>query len=244
MISTTNLKLDDSSAGDINQHFKDALSEAFQFFNEQLFNGEQPDTVMNVAHLNLRQRADQQIAGVFAPRTTELNHNSIELDFSYVCECLDTDNLRSLMATLVHEMVHQWNYINHPEEHRKNGHSKTWRARMAELGLAPRKVGLRWTTAGVTQDILEHGIFARVYEVFPEALAAKFLMYPKQKRPIQKKKVIQQRWYVYTCPTCGTKQKRIGKGGYATCDGDHSVGQHQVVHFLQDGSIVEISGQS
>ena len=228
--------------GNISSFVAETLVQSFQFFNEHLFDGELPDTYITIADINVGRSRRSHIAGFFKREEVKSEgsfKNTITLDSEYTGACVEQNDLRRLMSTLVHEMTHEWDWINNPEKQVKRGHGRTWRTKMSELGLEPVCRGNRWYTAGVSHEVVEHGIFSRVFDSFPQEIQDNYPLFSTHlifvKRPPS---TYTKQWFDYKCPICSKVQKLKGDDALATCSGGSLESLHKVVSFLHDGTIV------
>jgi SprT-like family len=127
--------------------------EAFRIFNEALFEGELPDCLITM------QRSKRSY-GYFAGerfghrRGTEIV-DEIALDPRTFINRTD----REIVSTLVHEMVHLWQF-HFGKPGRRGYHNKQWAAKMEAIGLMPPhsgKPGGKRTGQQMTQYILTGG---------------------------------------------------------------------------------------
>jgi hypothetical protein len=78
--------------------------------------------------------------------------------------------LADIMGTLVHEMVHQWQY-DHGRPSRSGYHNAEWADKMDEVGLAPSHTGApggKRTGQAMTHYILPGGPFERAFKRMPK----------------------------------------------------------------------------
>ncbi len=226
----------------ISNHVASTLVDTIKFWNENLFENILPDTYITLADLNIGRKGNYFVKGVFKKDEVLYNENhksTIILDYTHTEETIEA-NLKELISTLVHEMVHQWDSIHNPNKQVKNGHGITWRKKMEELGLPPVCIGTSWYNGAITHRIEESGLFSQVYESFPEKLR---LAYPEFSKyivfPGRRKRKYQQTWFSYKCPSCGKIQKLQGEDNTASCAGSLS-NQHKHIIFNHNGGIITI----
>src|SRR6185437_2771166 len=110
-----------------------AMQLAFDHFNHDLFNNKLPQILFT----NQRQ---QGMMGYFAPNrwtSTRGKHcHEIAINPTYVGKA----TLIELMQTLVHEMVHCWQFC-HGKPGRAAYHNKEWSNKMIGVGLMPSSTG-------------------------------------------------------------------------------------------------------
>lgn len=109
------------------------LNDAFDYFNEKLFNNEVRKTMIGFS------RNKQIIGGYFSP---ERWFNAEDPD-TKIHEIVINANIMSdgdierIMSILVHEMCHAWQEDN-GKPSRSGYHNKEWAAKALEVGLEPR----------------------------------------------------------------------------------------------------------
>lgn len=136
----------------------------WDFFNVALFGG-----VLDRVILNFSRHANSY--GFFAPlrwkHDSTVTHE-ISLNPTYITKD-PSRSARDVAATLVHEMVHLWQFqLGKPSP--GGYHNVEWAKKMEELGLQPsdtgrpggKRVGFR-----VSHYIIEDGPFARAYAAMP-----------------------------------------------------------------------------
>ncbi len=110
-----------------------SLQIAFSHFNESLFGNQLPEVIFTVQ----RQKG---VMGYFSPKRwgslAGRKCDEIAINPSYIANC----RLIEVMQTLVHEMVHCWQY-NLGEPGRDYYHNKEWASKMIEVGLMPSSTG-------------------------------------------------------------------------------------------------------
>lgn len=121
------------------------LQQAFEHFNADLFDGELRDCLITL-------QRERRTYGYFSSQ--RFVHRSgeqtdeIAMNPSY----FGIRSIRETLSTLVHEMVHAWQF-HHGKPGRRGYHNREWAARMEAVGLMPsdtgepggRKVGERMT---------------------------------------------------------------------------------------------------
>ena len=107
---------------------------------------------------------------------------------------------REIVSTLVHEMVHQWQYrLGKPS--RRGYHNKQWAAKMNELGLIPSHTsepGRKDTRQSVSHYIEENGL----YDTKWKTLAESDFTLNYQDRITMKQGTVQNNKVRYACPVC------------------------------------------
>jgi hypothetical protein len=173
----------------------EALDRAFQFFNERLFSGRLPETMITLQ----RKRGARGYfwAGQFVARDDSVRIDEIALNPEH---CGRT--VPEVLSTLVHEMVHLRQ--QHEGSPGKNGnHNKEWGTMMDEIGLEPTATGVsggKRTGRKVTHAIVPDGPFALACEeLVASGLALPWFARPPA--PAVKKKDLSK--VKHTCPSCG-----------------------------------------
>lgn len=109
------------------------LDSAYRYFNQALFEDQLPEIMFTVQ----RQKG---VMGYFAPeRWAEKGGrrcHEIAINPSYIAQ----SRLIEIMQTLVHEMVHCWQY-SFGTPGRGHYHNKEWALKMIEIGLMPSDTG-------------------------------------------------------------------------------------------------------
>lgn len=109
------------------------LIHAFNHFNKTLFAGELPPVIFTL-------QRKKNVMGFFAAKRWgnvkgELC-SEISINPSYFANC----RIIEIFQTLVHEMVHAWQYhFGHPSE--GHYHNKEWAQKMMDIGLMPSDTG-------------------------------------------------------------------------------------------------------
>jgi len=106
-----------------------SLQIAYTHFNEMLFDGQLPEVIFTV-------QRHKGVMGYFSPKRwgslAGRKCDEIAINPSYVGNC----RLIEVMQTLVHEMVHCWQY-NFGNPGRDYYHNKEWALKMISVGLMP-----------------------------------------------------------------------------------------------------------
>jgi len=138
-----------------------ALQLAFDHFNRTLFDGHLPACILNLS----RKRGS---GGFFTAEEWE-NEGQVVHEISLNPTSL-TPPIISVMATLVHEMVHLWQE-EYGDPGRRGYHNVEWADKMEEVGLIPsatggpggKRIGDR-----MTHYVDPDGPFKRAFEGIPE----------------------------------------------------------------------------
>lgn len=169
---------------------------AWEWFNEELFDGNLHPCLLNFS----RHRGSK---GFFTPRRWRKHGQEIH-EIS-----LNPDRLsrpvEDVMSTLVHEMVHQWQFdCGHPP--RAGYHDLEWAEKMVEVGLVPSDTaepGGKPTGQKMSHYIDPAGRFAQVLKRMPAEYILPWVSngpdeQAKPKKPRPKK-------HRFICPGCRTR---------------------------------------
>lgn len=142
-----------------------ALNQAFNYFNEKLFEGKLPGCILNFSR-------KKNTHGFLAPE----RWRRVDEENKYIHEISLTPYtfyrpLKQVFSTLVHEMVHlwQWEYGN---PSRNGYHNKEWARKMEVVGLMPSNTGEeggRKTGQKMTHYIISNGLFEQAFDDIPES---------------------------------------------------------------------------
>jgi predicted SprT family Zn-dependent metalloprotease len=174
------------------------LSDAYRFFNDEIFEGKLPHCMINMARKSHKTRAyywDRR----FVKGDTVVGEISLNPDFFR----LRTD--RETLSTLVHEMVHCWQY-NFGVPSRNGYHNKEWASAMGSVGLMPTDTGLpggKLTGQNVTHYIVEGGRF----DLACAKLLATGYKISWASFPVQKKDGRGGKREKYICPQCALQME-------------------------------------
>jgi hypothetical protein len=143
----------------------DAYRGMFQWFNDQLFDGG-----LSGVMLNFSRQANTY--GFLAPERWKRGDGAKAHEISINPDTLLDRDPRAVASTLVHEMVHAWQYT-YGKPPRRGYHDRQWAAKMESIGLIPshtgepggKRVGVR-----MTHYIDDDGRFAKVYAAMPPEL--------------------------------------------------------------------------
>lgn len=142
----------------------DVLDAAYCFFNKILFGNTLPD-VMIVLHRKKSSRGYFH-AERFAEREKPKGKKAVRQSYDELS--LNPDEFErtdiAILSTLVHEMVHVWQYRCTEKFPRNGYHDKKWGAKMKEVGLYPSNTGSeggKETGQKMTHYIIKGGAFER-----------------------------------------------------------------------------------
>jgi SprT-like family len=198
------------TASDPTREQFESYSKAYDYFNENLFEGKLPRCILNFSRKSKRTR------GFFAPQRWE-RQGVFTHEIS-----LNPDHLgrppRETLGTLVHEMVHLWQEEEGTPS--RNGyHNKEWGQKMDEVGLTPTSTGEpggKRTGQSVTHVIVEKGLFARAFDAMPEECLLPWLSSMPGSRTATRNPKVK-----YTCPLCASNA--WGKPGISIVCGECDV---------------------
>jgi hypothetical protein len=171
------------------------LQNAFDLFNEKLFDNELPQVFLTF-------QRHTKAFGYYSPNRIE--HRKENYSVSEIALNIGTFSARSdkqIFSTLVHEMVHHWQH--HFGKLSRNGyHNKEWGNKMKLVGLYPSSTGReggKETGQKVSHYIMTGGAFEiACNEIEQSGLSINWNsleLSPEKKAKANKVK--------YTCPSCG-----------------------------------------
>jgi len=142
----------------------------YDYYNQKLFNKELPFCLLILS------RRMARVCGHFSKdrwrdekgnKTHEINLNPV-----YLARAEEMD----ICQTLVHEMVHLWQY-EFGKPSRRGYHNKEWAAKMQSVGLMPSDTGMpggKITGERMSDYPIVGGIFEKVYKEMPKDLMLPF----------------------------------------------------------------------
>jgi len=132
-----------------------ALTTAYSFFNQRLFNGQLPDAL-----ITLQRKAGSY--GYFAgSRFGDVDQEVLTDEIALNPAHFRNRTVPEILSTLVHEQVHLWQH-HYGKPSRSGYHNAEWAAKMQGLGLMPSDTGQpggKLTGQRMTHYIAEHGRF-------------------------------------------------------------------------------------
>jgi hypothetical protein len=135
-----------------------ALQTAYEHFNRALFGGTLPECLITL------QRKEKRVHGYFwSQRFEEIKSGDKTDEIAMNPQHFKKSAMDSVLSTLVHEMVHQWQAY-HGTPSRKSYHNKEWGDKMESIGLMPSntgKPGGKKTGQQMTHYIIPGGLFER-----------------------------------------------------------------------------------
>lgn len=169
-----------------------AYQAAFDHFNRVLFGGSLDHVILNFSR-------KAKSYGFCAPdrwagdgeTVTEISLNPTHLAERPLMES---------MSTLVHEMVHAWQFQSGTPS-RRGYHNREWAAKMKECGLYPSSTGAEGgaeTGQRMTHYIIPGGVFVRAFESLPEAARLPFVCHDTEEAKKKARNKVK-----YTCEGCG-----------------------------------------
>jgi predicted SprT family Zn-dependent metalloprotease len=111
------------------------LQDAFDYYNKELFGNTLPKCVITI-------RKKPNAFGYFHPNRFQVKGDTAEYGHELALnpEYFNIRDIMLSMVTLVHEMVHLWEYIK--GAYGRNGyHNKIWAEEMKKIGLIPSDTG-------------------------------------------------------------------------------------------------------
>jgi predicted SprT family Zn-dependent metalloprotease len=210
----------------------DKLDLIYAYFNEKLFGGELPNCILT---FNAR---SARAAGFFAARDWEHKDDNTDEtslkthEISLNPNCLNRPP-RSTMATLVHEMVHLWQYV-FGKPTRNGYHNTEWADKMESIGLLPTntgEIGGRRTGQKVTHWIIDDGPYAQAFAKLPPEYALYWTSGRTPKDGTPKKNKVK-----YTCPECDRNvwAKPDDMEGSLLCN--HGDAENEPVYYVRSGA--------
>ncbi len=169
------------------------LDRAFKFYNERLFKGALPDTIISL-------RGRKSCNGFFRAQSFKSRENEeVEPDEIAMNPEHFSRSIEEILSTLVHEMVHSWQFHCGKKKKVTKYHNKEWAEQMELVGLVPSVTGAeggKKTGQSMTHYIEEGGIFETVTaELLKSGLNLKWVRLQNLTKT-KKSKV------KYTCPDC------------------------------------------
>lgn len=174
-----------------------AYEAAFNYFNQVLFANE-----LGPLMLNFSRKARSR--GFYFPGAWRRGKDNSVAELSLNPDVLDRPP-RDSLSTLVHEMVHHWQF-SFGTPSRRGYHNKEWAAKMIEMGLHPSDTGEpggNIVGQQMTHYIVEDAPFDRAFAAMPPEVllpwtSAAGTQATKKKRQARRKTA-------YNCPSCDAK---------------------------------------
>lgn len=173
-----------------------ALHQAFDFFNEHLFDGklDRNKVILNCSRSN-------RALGFFMPSGWGSSKTDIpsKAEISLNPDHMGERGIDRIYSTLVHEMCHFWQdcFGNPPKT--KAYHNREWAEKMLEVGLKPFSTSNSSKMTGVncSHTIIKDGHFDAVMKLMSEELRLPFMGLPVSRN---KEKT---GYCKFVCPQCG-----------------------------------------
>lgn len=169
---------------------------AFEFYREQLFDGELNDCLIVMAR-------NPRTHGYLAPHRWDTGRGGTMHELGMNPLDFATCTTEDVLSTLVHEMCHAWQFDAGEKKPRPKYHNKEWADRMEEIGLIPSHTGEpggRRTGQAMTHYIDEDGDFLRAtVRLVDEGWQVPYMDIPE----LEAKKKNNRPKYV--CPECGNQ---------------------------------------
>lgn len=191
-----------------------ALQQAFDHFNDRLFNPKLPACLITL------QRKESRVLGYYWPERFVAADAAGAVDEIAMNPQHFGRNAEATLSTLVHEMAHLWQFHHGQKKSRAGYHNGEWAQKMEEIGLVPsdtgqpggKKTGQKLSHyieadgpfARAAADLLADGDFRLRWREVEDAATA-----GKKKKPTRHK---------YLCPTCDLAM--WGKPGSRVLCGD------------------------
>lgn len=176
----------------------DAYRAMWSYFNAVMFGGTLREVI-----LNFSRRAKS--LGFFAPDRWE-SAGQVTHEISLNPTHLRRDSARDVASTLVHEMVHLWQWQReHGAPKRPGYHDAQWGRKMEELGLMPSATGApggKRTGYKMSHYIVEGAAFARAFDAMPAEYLLPWTCGIDEDAIGKKKAKRKESKLKYTCPQC------------------------------------------
>ena len=130
----TTAEVDDAEVHKPTIETYDGLQGAYDFFNQRLFDGQLPHCLITLQRE--KRSLGYFVDTKFARRRTGETCDEIAMNPRFFA----TRSVRETLSTLVHEMVHLWQF-HFGKKARKGYHNKEWGDRMERIGLMPSNTG-------------------------------------------------------------------------------------------------------
>lgn len=138
-----------------------ALQTAFEFFNAECFDGvlKSPMVIFS--------RNKNILKGYFSPDRW-INDEGEKVHEIAINANIMAIGISEMLATLVHEMCHQWRWDCYDSKPRMGYHDAEWAAKMKLCGLQPMSPDGKETGQSVTHGIMKGGVFEELLMEYPE----------------------------------------------------------------------------
>ena len=183
----------------------------WEFFNATLFGGTLRKVILNFS------RRAKSLGFFAAERWT--SGDQVTHEISLNPSHLKRDSARDVASTLVHEMVHLWQY-DCGTPRRSGYHDAQWGRKMEQLGLMPSDTGApggKKTGYKMSHYIVDGGMFARAFDQMPRAYLLPWTCGIDEDAIGKKKQKRKESKLKYSCPLCDANV--WGKPGlHVRCD--------------------------
>lgn len=186
----------------------DKLAEAFEFYNDGLFESELPETIITLQ----RKRNARGFFGYERFISRDENNAFTLSEIALNPECFNDRTDKEILSTMVHEMCHLWQAEFGEKLPKRAYHNREWADKMIQVGLTPSHDGTpdgNQTGVKMTHYITEDGPFLS---------ATNELMESGFKLPFEATMLFQataadksKNKSAYKCPSCDAKA--WAKGG-------------------------------
>lgn len=171
------------------------LSEAYEFFNKELFAGALPQALITL------QRKKSAYGFFHGDRFEDGSQKQID-EIALNPTHFAVRPAKEVISTLVHEMAHLWQH-HFGKSGRGGYHNRQWGDKMKEIGLWPSSTGLeggKETGTKVSHYIIATGPYDKAFDKLMESMQLDFL---KENLMLKAKKTSKK--IKYTCAQCGAK---------------------------------------
>jgi len=169
------------------------FQKAYDYFNHELFSGNLPACLITLTH-------SKKYGGFFhRERFTNRSDDSKTDELSLNIDCFHHIDDREILAILVHEMIHLWQF--HYGKPSRNGyHNKQWADKMESIGLIPSDTGQPGGTRtgqSMNHYIIEGGRYDQSTEkLINNGFKINWQIFMVEREKKSKSKV------KYSCPVC------------------------------------------
>ncbi len=199
------------STNAITQRNYERLGAAYDWFNQQLFAGTLPPCLITF-------QRSRRARGFFWREAVRARRGKRRTDeIALNPDTFTGRSDRDVMSTLLHEMVHLWQF-HFGTPGRRGYHNREWATKMEEVGLRPSNTGRPGgakTGERMTHYVISGGRFEEVWgELYRSGFRIEWETSPSRAADRSKIK--------YTCPDCGLNVwGKPGLAGRIICvDGD------------------------
>lgn len=146
------------------------FQEIYNIFNKELFSNELPNCIITITR-------QKRVMGYFSPNRWINNKGKQNHELALNPSYFSSSNFIEIFQTIVHEMVHLWQYeFGTPSQ--RSYHNKEWADKMESLGLVPSSTGApggKKTGQKMNDYPMKNGVFEKVcIEIFKQGLFLKW----------------------------------------------------------------------